>query len=86
MKALEQAKALTWGSYGPGALEAHRDHGTPLPPLVEKTLGELDTDHLEAIIEHVESLRLESSCEALVICIRFIIEDRAKVSTRDSEE
>ena len=76
--ALVQAKSLTWGTYGPGAVEAHETHGTPLPSLTFKTLGELDTDHLEAILVHLdEKNRLLK--ETLSVAITLIMEDRRKV-------
>lgn len=75
--ALEQAKSLTWGTYGPGAVEAHETHGTPLPPLTFKPLGELDTDHLEAILVHLEE-KNRLLKEVLQVAITLILEDRRK--------
>ena len=51
--ALELAEEILWGTYGLGAVEAYEDEGTPLPPITWKRLGDLDTDHLEAIIAHM---------------------------------
>jgi hypothetical protein len=47
---LEEAKALRWDTYGKGGLAEHVTYGTPLPELVEKTLGNLETEHLESIL------------------------------------
>lgn len=75
--ALELAKELTWGTYGPGAVEAYETHGTPLPPLTFKPLGECDTDHLEAILAHVtgHATRYPSD-DLLVIAVKLVLEDR----------
>lgn len=80
--ALELAKSLTWGTYGPGAVEAHETQGTPLPPLTFKPLGECDTDHLEAILAHVVSHPSRytawnpSADELIVVAVQLILEER----------
>lgn len=73
--ALEQAKLLTWGTYGPGAVEAHETQGTPLPPLTFKPLGECDTDHLEAILAQFND-RVPDNSAPIAIAITLILEDR----------
>lgn len=79
MELLEHAKQLKWGTYGPGAVEAHRENGTPLPPIVRKPLGDLDTDHLLAILEHV-SPDSHGPETALMVqgAIRLILDDRRR--------
>lgn len=73
--ALEQAKSLTWGTYGPGAVEAYEAHGTPLPPMTFKTFGELDTDHLEAILTHMANNPSRYD-ETVTIAVTLVLEDR----------
>jgi hypothetical protein len=74
--ALELAKALLWGTYGPGAIEAHQDHGEPLPPLSYKALGDLDTDHLELIADHINPQTHGPNFDCLKICVQLVLEDR----------
>ena len=74
--ALELAKALTWGTYGPGAVEAYETQGTPLPPLTFKTLGECGTDHLEAILAHVSSNPTRCADELIVVAVTLVLESR----------
>lgn len=78
--ALEMAKKLTWGTYGPGAVEAFENHGTLLPPLVFKTLEECTTDHLEAIVKHVtensEHYRPRTDPELLLVVVKLVLENR----------
>ena len=73
--ALEQAKSLTWGTYGPGAVEAHETHGTPLPPLTFKTFGDCDTDHLESILAHMDENPGRYN-ELVTIAVAVVLEDR----------
>ncbi len=78
--ALELAKELTWGTYGP--VEAFETQGTPLPPLTFKTLGECDLAHLEAILAHVTSNPSRytqwnpSADELIVVAVQLILEER----------
>lgn len=99
--ALELAKKMTWGTYGPGATEAYETQGTPLPLMVKKPLGDCDTDHLVAILAHIEE-RPNTYSGAVTIAVRLVLEDRernkpnrrgailaqkrAKVLERESEE
>ncbi len=77
MELLEHAKQLKWGTYGPGAVEAYRTKGTPLPPIEYKPLGELETSHLLAILEHV-SPGSHGPETALMVqgAIRLILDER----------
>ena len=79
--ALEQAKSLTWGTYGPGAVEAHETHGTPLPPLTFKSFGELDTDHLEAILTHMAENPSRYD-ETVTVAITLVLEDQIEMTDR----
>jgi hypothetical protein len=77
--AVEDAKAVVWGTYGPGAVEAYEAHGTPLPPISLRPLGVLETDHLEAILAHIELHghgRYGSSRDLLLIAVKLVLEDR----------
>jgi hypothetical protein len=73
--ALEQAKSLTWGTYGCGAVEEYEKHGTRLPPIVWKPLGDLDTDHLEAILAHLDKKNFKQR-ELIGIAVTLVLEDR----------
>jgi hypothetical protein len=79
MELLEFAKQLKWGTYGPGAVDAYRENGTPLPPLVQRPLGELEDAHLLAILEHV-SPDSHGPETALMVqgAIRLILDDRRR--------
>ena len=75
--ALEQAKSLRWGTYGCGAVEAYEQSGTPLPPIVWKRMGDLDTDHLEAILDHTQKDgRYGKDTEFIQIAVKLILENR----------
>ena len=77
MELLEHAKQLKWGTYGPGAVEDHRTNGTPLPPIEYKPLGELDTGHLLAILEHVSPASHGHETALMVQgAIRLILDER----------
>lgn len=74
---LEFAKGIKWGTYGPGAVEAHQTNGTPLPPIQKRPLGELDSDHLHAILAHVQpGTHGPETCLMVQGAIRLILEDR----------
>ncbi len=79
MELLEHAKQLKWGTYGPGAAEAHRTNGTPLPPIRQVPLGDCETDHLLSILEHV-SPDSHGPETALMVqgAIRLILDDRRR--------
>jgi hypothetical protein len=49
----ERAEDFEWGTYGLGAIEAKAIHGTALPPIQLKRLGDLDDDHLTRILIHL---------------------------------
>lgn len=76
--ALEQAKSLRWGTYGCGAVEAYEQSGTPLPPIVVKTLGECDTDHLEAILAHSQlgDRKYGRDTEFIQVALKLVLESR----------
>lgn len=76
--ALQQAKALRWGTYGRGAVEAYEESGKALPPIVWKPMGELDTDHLEAIFEHTQlgDDRYGRDTANIQIAVKLVLEDR----------
>lgn len=78
MTALEQAKSLRWGTYGPGAVEAYEKSGKALPPVVWKLLEECDTDHLEAIIAHTQlgDGRYGRDTAFIQIAVKLVLEDR----------
>jgi hypothetical protein len=48
---------MLWGTYGKGGLAEHVTYGKALPEMKKIRLGDLETDHLEAILETQEQLR-----------------------------
>ena len=75
--ALEQAKALRWGTYGCGSVEAYEQKGTKPPQIVWKTFGELSTDHLVAILAHTQKDgRYGRDTEFIQIAAKLVLEDR----------
>ena len=48
---IKEALELLWGTYGDGGMAEHVAFGTPLPEILMKRLGDLETDHLEKILE-----------------------------------
>ena len=67
--AREKAESLEWGTYGLDAAENHAIHGTPLPELQQKTLGELDDDHLKRILMGGAGASVDDEYKAAIILI-----------------
>ncbi|RLB62469.1 MAG: hypothetical protein DRH08_12390 [Deltaproteobacteria bacterium] len=72
--ALERAALITWGTYGPGAMEAFEKEGTPLPPVQHIKLRDLDTDHLEKILAHLEDS--EVTTDLMEVAVALVLENR----------
>ena len=82
--ALDKAKKVTWGTYGPGAMEAFDKHGTPLPPIIWKPLKACDTGHLQKILEHVKLpqwRRAYGPDDLISIAVKLVLEDRLEMMT-----
>ncbi len=75
------AEALEWGTYGQEAAESHAIHGTPLPPLQHKTLGELEDDHLKRILMGGAGGSVDDEYTAAIILILKAREADAKEET-----
>jgi hypothetical protein len=48
---------MLWGTYGKGGLAEHVAYGTPLPDRKKIRLGDMETDHLESILETQTQLK-----------------------------
>ena len=84
--ALEQAKAVLWGSYGHGVMEAFEKDSTrrpaELPPIVYKKLSDCDTDHLGKILTHLKEH--ENKTELMEIVVSLVLEDRNDNDRREA--
>ncbi len=68
---LEEAEALGWGTYGKGGLAEHVTFGTELREVEKKRLGDLETEHLEAILATQKQITVQ-----YVEAITLILESR----------
>jgi hypothetical protein len=85
---IEEALELLWGTYGKGGLAEHAAFGTPLPEMLVKRLGDLDTDHLEKILETQEQLE-DHYREAINLILKTraeVNDERLKIRRRDAVE
>ena len=72
---LEEAKSIMWGSYGKGIVEAFRPGDFISEPTWRK-LGDLETDHLKAILR--TQRQIEDKCKTAIemILSSRIVPDR----------
>jgi len=76
----EKAEDLHWGTYGLEAIENNAIHGTPLPAIQQKRLGELEDDHLKRILTGGGGTSVDDEYRAAIILIL-----KARIADREDE-
>ena len=84
----EEAEALGWGTYGKGGLADHVTFGKALPELEKKCLVDLETEHLESILETQKQIGAQY-VEAITLILKSredADKSRLRIRRRDAIE